>query len=86
LLYACDKGLPHIPPDPSPRGPEIHAFGSSHALLVDPTRRLTEQDYVRLDHLLGKHFAEVSLEILKLVAFCWVMLLLLAVIGVSALR
>ena len=64
----------------------MQAFGTSHTLLVDPTRRLTEQDYVRLDHLLGKHFAEVSLEIIKLAAFCWVMLLLLAVIGVSALR
>ena len=64
----------------------MQAFGTSHTLLIDPTGRLTEQDYERVDHLLGKHFAEVSLEIIKLVAFCWVMLLLLAVIGVSALR
>lgn len=38
------------------------------------------------DHLLGKHFAELSLEILKLAAFCWAMVLVLAVIVVGALR
>jgi len=86
LLYACDKGLRHIAPDPSPRGPELQACGSSHALRVDPTRQLTEQDYERLDHLLRKHVAELSLEIIKLAAFCWVTLLMLAVIVVSALR
>jgi len=64
----------------------MQAFGTSHTVLVDPTRRLTEQDYDRLDHLLGKHLAELSLEIMKLAAFCWVMVLLLAVIVVSALR
>ena len=41
---------------------------------------------MRLDHLLGKHFAEVSLEIIKLAAFCWAMVLVLAAIVVSAVR
>ena len=64
----------------------MQAFDSSLALLVEPTRRLTEQDYERLDHFLGKHLAELSIEIIKLAAFCWVMALVLAMIVVSALR
>lgn len=64
----------------------MHAFSSSPATLSDPPRRLAEQDYERLDHLLGKHFAELSIEIIKLAAFCWAMVLALAVIVVIALR
>ena len=64
----------------------MQAFDGSLTLLVEPTRRLTEQDYERLDHFLGKHFAELSIEIIKLAAFCWVMALVLAMIVVSALR
>ncbi len=64
----------------------MHAFSSSPAALSDPPRRLAEQDYERLDHLLGKHFAELSLEILKLAAFGWALVLVLAVLIVSALR
>jgi hypothetical protein len=64
----------------------MHAFSSSPANLSDPPRRLAEQDYERLDHLLGKHFAELSLEILKLAAFGWALVLVLAVLVVSALR
>ncbi len=64
----------------------MHAFSGSPATLPDLPRRLAEQDYERLDHLMGKHFAELSLEILKLAAFCWAMTLVLAVIVVSVLR
>ncbi len=64
----------------------MHAFGSSPTTLSDPARRLAEQDHEHLDQLLGKHFAALSLEIIKLAAFCWVMVLVLAVIVVSTLR
>ena len=48
----------------------MHAFSSSPAALSDPPRRLAEQDYERLDHLLGG----------------WALVLVLAVLVVSALR
>jgi len=52
----------------------------------DLRRRLSEQDHERLDHVLGKHFADLSIEIVKLAAFCWALVLGLAVIVVGALR
>jgi hypothetical protein len=64
----------------------MHAFSSSPAAALDPPRRLAEQDYERLDQLLGTHFAKLSLETLKLAAFAWAMLLVLAVLVVAALR
>jgi len=64
----------------------MHVFDRSRTPLVDPTRQLTEQDYEHLDHLLGKHFAQLSIEIIKLAAFGWALVLILAVIVVSALR
>jgi len=49
----------------------MHVVDRSRTPLVDPTRQLTEQDYEHLDHLLGKHFAQLSIEIIKLAAFGW---------------
>jgi len=57
----------------------MQAFSSSPAALSDP-------HYERLDHQLGRHFANLSLEILKLAAFAWAMVLVLAVLVVDALR
>ena len=79
-------GFPHIAPAPSPPRPEMQAFGTSRPLVADGPRQLTEQDYERVDLLLRKRFAELAIEIIKLAAFCWVMVLALAVIVVSALR
>jgi hypothetical protein len=64
----------------------MHAFSNSPAVLSDPPRCLAEQDYERLDHLLGTHFAKLSVEVLKLAAFAWAMVLVLVVLAVSALR
>jgi len=52
----------------------------------DLRRCLSEQDQERLDHVQGKHFANLSIEIIKLAAFCWALVLGLAVIVVGALR
>ncbi|MGH7548564.1 MAG: hypothetical protein ACREMM_10370 [Gemmatimonadales bacterium] len=62
----------------------MHAFSSYPATRLDPPQRLAEQDYERLDRLLGKHFAEFATEIIKLAAFCWAMVLVPAVVLVLA--
>jgi len=36
--------------------------------------------------VLGRHFADLSVEIIKLAAFCWALVLVLAVIVVGVLR
>ena len=61
----------------------LNSFLTTHS---DLGRRLREQDYERLDHVLGRHFADLSVEIIKLAAFCWALVLVLAVIVVGALR
>jgi hypothetical protein len=61
----------------------LNSYLTTHSDLI---RRLSEQDYERLDHVLRKHFAELSIEIVKLAAFCWALVLVLAVIVVSVLR
>ena len=60
-----------------------NSFLTTHS---DLGRRLREQDYERLDHVLGRHFADLSVEVIKLAAFCWALVLVLAVIVVGALR
>lgn len=64
----------------------MHAFSSSPTTHSDPARRLAEEDYDRLDRLLAKHVAQFSIEIIKLAAFCWAMVLMLAVVIITALR
>jgi len=61
----------------------LNSFLTTHS---DLGRRLREQDYERLDHVLGRHFADLSVEVIKLAAFCWALVLVLAVIVVGALR